>query len=357
SHDRRKAFSVTPVPTAEAPEGYLYVVLRGEEFEALDRVVRDSYLLRLSGWAVAASLVFGLLAGLLAFRLLTRRLHRLAAIMDGFHASGFTRHLPYASLSPGPGDEIDRLGVTFDQMARRIRDQLQELGRKDALRRELVAHVSHDLRTPLAGLRGYLETLKLHAHRLEPAERAEYLEIALAQSERLSRLVDELFELARLDAEETRPDPEPCNLAELVQDVLQKFRLAAEQARVGLLMAGVPPLPLVLADIALTERVLENLIENALGHTPPGGTVQLALEANGTGTRVRVCDTGPGIPGHALPHLFEPFYRAPGARRSGRHAGLGLAIARRIVELQGGRIEVRSVPGEGTCFSFTLPGH
>jgi len=162
-----------------------------------------------------------LLAGLLVFRLLTRRLHRLTAIMDDFHVSGFTRYRPYARLPPRAGDEIDRLGLTFDQMAVRISTQLLELEQKDALRRELVAHVSHDLRTPLASLRGYLESLKMREERLSPAERAEYLNIALNQSERLSRLVTELFELARLDAHETHPHLEPFAAAELVQDVLQ----------------------------------------------------------------------------------------------------------------------------------------
>jgi signal transduction histidine kinase len=355
SHDRRKAFSVTPVPSVERPEGYLYVVLRGEEFDALDDMIRDSYFLRMSGWAVAASLAFGLLAGLLVFRLLTRRLHRLAAIMDDFQVSGFTRHRPYASSPSQAGDEIDRLGLTFDQMAVRISTQLLELEQKDALRRELVAHVSHDLRTPLASLRGYLESLKMREERLSPVERAEYLNIALNQSERLSRLVTELFELARLDAHETRPHPEPFAAAELVQDVLQKFQLRARQGDVRLSMGPLPQLPLALADIALTERVLENLIENALYHTPAGGLVQLDLIQTGNAVLIRVNDSGRGIPEADLARIFEPFFQAGTRHRGESHAGLGLAIARRIVELQGGHIQVESRLGEGSRFSFSMP--
>jgi len=355
SHDRRKAFSVTPVPSAEKPEGYLYVVLRGEEFDALDGMIRDSYFLRMSGWAVATSLGFGLLAGLLVFRLLTRRLHRLTAIMDDFHASGFTRQRPCAPLPSRAGDEIDRLGLTFDQMAVRISTQLLELEQKDALRRELVAHVSHDLRTPLASLRGYLESLKMREERLSPAERAEYLNIALEQSERLSRLVTELFELARLDAHDTRPHPEPFAAAELVQDVLQKFQLQARKGSIRLVMEPPPQLPLVWADIGLTERVLENLIENALRHTPAGGLVQLGLIRKEGAVHISVSDSGCGIPEADLSRIFEPFFQADTRYRGGSHAGLGLAIARRIVELQDGCIRVESRPGEGSRLSFSLP--
>jgi signal transduction histidine kinase len=137
SHDRRKVFSVTPVPSAESPQG-------------------------LSAWAVAATLAFGLLAGLIVFRLLTRRLQRLTAAMDNFRLSDFSEPA-YFQKKPALAapDEVDRLGVTFDQMAGRIVEQIQELKQQDSLRRDLVAQVSHDLRTPLAALHGYLETLLL----------------------------------------------------------------------------------------------------------------------------------------------------------------------------------------------------
>ena len=356
SHDRRKAFSVTLVPSAENAQGYLYVVLRGEEYDSVDRVIRESYFLRLSGWAVAASLGFGLLAGLVVFHILTRRLHRLAAVMEDFHGSNFTSHAPYAGKQPAAADEVDRLGATFDRMAERIIAQFNKLQENDALRRELVAHVSHDLRTPLASLQGYLESLKLKDAQLTGEERAEYLHIALRQSERLTCLVAELFELAKLDAKETTPQCEPFAPAELVQDVVQKFNLRADQGGVRLCMAPVQELPFVSADIALTERVLENLLENALNHTPESGEVRISLE-QGTGSVViRVSDSGSGISEKDLPHIFEPFYRADTRHpRGDEHAGLGLAITKRIVELQQGEIRVESRLGAGAAFAFSLP--
>jgi len=355
SHDRRKAFSVTPVPTAQNPEGYLYVVLRGEEFDSVDRMIEESHFLRLSGWAVLGSLGIALIAGLALFFILTRRLHRLTTHIEQFQTSNFTAHTTVPARQGGKGDEVDRLADTFDQMAGRITAQLAQLKQQDSLRREMVAQVSHDLRTPLAALRGYLESLKLKEHELSAEERSDYLAIALRQSERLTRRVAELFELAKLDAQETKPVCEPFAPAELTQDVVQKFQLRAQQAQIHLEMEPDEGISFVWADIALTERVLENLIENALRHTPTGGSVMLTLEQNQESVSIRVIDSGSGIGAADLPHLFESFYRAKNQGNGEGHAGLGLAIAKRIVELQGGTISAENQRCGGSIFCFTLP--
>ena len=360
SHDRRKAFSVTPVPSAEAPEGYLYVILRGEELDSVDELLQQSFFLRLGGWAVTASLVLGLLLGLVLFRLLTRRIERLGRTMDAFRESDFTTLVQYdgASLKPArnplDGDEIDRLGRTFAAMARRITDQIQALKAKDSLRRELVAQVSHDLRTPLAALHGYLETLRMKDGRLDSAERTEYLDIALRHSQRLRRLVENLFELAKLDARDVRPVMEPVSLAELAQDVVQKYQLVARGRGIRLTLEGASELPFVQADIGLIERVLENLIDNAIAHTPAAGTIRVNTRVQGHTVGVQVSDTGSGIAPDDLPRVFDRFFQAAGNRRDGPHAGLGLAIAKRILELHDSRIQVTSRLGAGTTFSFAL---
>ncbi len=354
SHDRRKAFSVTLVPTAQQPEGYLYVVLRGEKFDSAEQMIQESHFLRLSSWAVAGSLLIGLLVGLVLFFFLTRRLRRLAATIETFQADNFSSHQPCGSGKGESGDEVDRLADSFDQMAEQIVSQLDRLKQQDSLRRELVAQVSHDLRTPLTALRGYLESLKLKGQELSSEERTDYLAIALRQSERLSRRVGELFELAKLDAQETQPNSEPFALAELTQDVVQKFQLQAQQ-QIRLEMEPVEGLPFVWADIALTERVLENLIENALRHTSATGNITLSLTLGEAWVAVTISDSGSGINAVDLPHVFETFYRADNHRNSKGHAGLGLAITKRVVELQGGEIQVESRLGEGTTFRFTLP--
>ena len=356
SHDRQKAFSVTPVPSAEAPEGYLYVVLRGEEFDQIERAAREGLFRRINGWAFGISLLFGLIAGLIVFRGLTRRLHRLSSQMQAFHESGFRHHTPYRATRRQQADEIDRLGHTFDEMAERIETQIKQLEAQDGLRRDLVARVSHDLRTPLASLQGYLESLAMKGDGISPDRRKEYIRIALRQSRRLAQRIDELFELTRLDAQETRPRCEPFSPAELLHDVSQKYHPRAEQQRVRLeLQTGDALHIFTSADIALTERVLENLLDNAFSHTPEGGHIEVRLAADGAGAIISVTNTGQGIAAADLPHLFEPFYRAGNGNDERPHAGLGLAIAKRLVELQGGAIRVESVPAKGTTFTFTLP--
>ncbi len=233
----------------------------------------------------------------------------------------------------------------------RLKDELE--AENSYLRRDLIAHVSHDLRTPLVSLRGYLELLAARGDDLPAEQRRQHLAVALRQSERLGTLIDELFELARLDFKGVTLARERFALAELAADVVQKFALAAEGQGVRLVVQAAPGLPFVDADLGLVERLLENLIGNALKHTPAGGCITLAVHAEGTQLVTEVRDSGRGIAAADLPHVFDRFYR--GSRGAGAGgAGLGLAIARRIVELHGGTIGVASTPGEGSCFRFAL---
>ena len=221
------------------------------------------------------------------------------------------------------------------------------------LRRDLIANVSHDLRTPLVALRGYLEVLLARDATLDAEQRRHYLGIALRQSEQLSRLVDDLFELARLDFKDLALERETFDLRELASDVLQKFQLQADGCSVRLLLTTDGTSARVDADLGLVERVLENLVGNALRHTPGGGEVVVHLAAVDGAVRVDVRDTGSGIAPEDLPHVFERHWRGGHARRDDG-AGLGLAIARRIVELHGGSLAVESSLGCGTCFTFVL---
>lgn len=225
------------------------------------------------------------------------------------------------------------------------------------LRGDLIANVSHDLRTPLVSLRGYLEILAVKGDRLSAATQRSHLQIALRQTEYLSTLIDELFELAKLDFSGLQLDREPFQFTEVAFDVLQKFQLAAERQQVSLRVEAVGSVPPVHADLRLIERLLDNLIGNALQHTPCGGSVSVGVRRD-DGARVIawVADTGTGIAAGDLPFVFDRFYRADKSRsRASGGAGLGLAIARRIVELHGDAISVDSEAGRGSCFSFGLP--
>ncbi|MDA1100424.1 MAG: HAMP domain-containing sensor histidine kinase [Proteobacteria bacterium] len=358
SHDRQKAFSVTEIPGKTAPEGYLYVVLRGEQYDAAETAARTSYLLRLSGWAMAASLGFGLLAGLIVFHLLTGRLRRLTARLAVF-ANQSIAEAAGSIEPPAKGDEVEALSLTFDRMAERIRQQIDMLQEQDAQRRRLVAQVSHDLRTPLASMQGYLESLQMKKDSLSEAQRDEFLRIALHQGRRLGRMLAELFELASLEARESRPQPEPFALPELIYDGIEKHRLKAESEGVSLHLSVSPNTPFAYGDIGMTERVLDNLLNNAIQHTPAAGRIAITVSSGDDWVTVAIRDSGPGIAAGDLPQLFDPFFRGDGADKSARHAGLGLAIAKRIMDLQNGAITAANAgesAGEaGAIFSFRLP--
>lgn len=355
--ERRKIFSAAPVTEDGDLHGYLYVIAAGEQYDTIASMLQGSYVLKVSLWMAAAGLVFALLAGLVIFALLTRRLRWLTDAVERFRDNGFRQPADMAPPRSGNGDEIDRLAVSFEDMARQITAQMEHLEDTDRLRRELVANVSHDLRTPLASLQGYLETLLMKKDGLSAREQREYVEIAARHSRRLGQLVSELFELARLDSTDATPEREPFSLAELIQDVLQKYELRARDAGVRLDVRLDAQVPFVYANIGLIERVLENLLDNALRHTPAGGSVNLVLAPGEDTVTVRLSDSGCGIAEQDLPRIFDRFYRAREAdpRHHNDGAGLGLAIARRILELHGGRIEAASGQRAGTTFTFELP--
>lgn len=354
---RQKVFSAAAIPGAAAdqPAGYLYVILEGEAFDSATDMVKGSYILRFATTGLGAGLLLALAAGLTAFGLLTRRLRRLSQIMTSYGEGGLHGSSRYP-LAEQPRDEIDQLGVTFNQMANRIDQQLEALAQTDAKRREMVANVSHDLRTPLTSLHGYLETLLLKDEKLTPDERRQYLEIATAQSARLNQLIGELFELAKLDSSETLLNVEPFSLAELAQDVVHKFRLEADKRDIHIHTTCGKNLPFAYGDIGLIQRALDNLIDNALRYTPRGGRITLSLTDQADKIVVRVADTGQGIPADEIGHIFDRFYRLEKDRTaSGKNAGLGLAIVKRIIDLHGSDIQAASEPNHGTTFSFTLP--
>jgi signal transduction histidine kinase len=252
-------------------------------------------------------------------------------------------------------DEIAALGRSFNDMATTIEADMEKLTEAERMRKELVANVSHDLRSPLASIQGYLETILLKDQQLTPEERRRFLDISLKNTASLQRLVEELFELVKLDTRQVQLKHERFQLAELAQDAVLKLRPGADAAGVSLTVEGPRDLPLVSGDIGMVERVLTNLIENAVRYTPAGGSVQVALSPRAGAVEVSVVDTGSGIGPEDLPHIFDRFYRVDRSRdRSRGGAGLGLAIAREIVELHGSSLSVMSRVNGGTRFKFTL---
>jgi signal transduction histidine kinase len=360
-----KVFSAAPLRMGGQDAGYVYVVLQGEDHDALVAHAAADNVLRTTLWSMGLVALLGLLAGLAAFRLITRPLRELTAAVKRFETEGIASlesesdkpTLERLSHGSHGSDEIAQLGQAFTQMTRRIAEQWRELTLQDQQRRELFANISHDLRTPLTSLHGYLETLLLKAGTLSDEERRRYLEIALGQSRKVGRLAQEVFELARLEYGVVKPEKENFALADLVQDVFQKFELAAEARHQRLKPDIAPGLPVVSADLGMIERVLTNLLDNAIRHTPEGGEIVVQLRAENAGVTVQVSDTGPGIPGELQKALFmRPVFMSGSRTDSASSGGLGLVIVKRILQLHGSDIRLVQQPDKGAVFRFQLGG-
>lgn len=356
--DRKKTFTVSTIPEEGQIQGYLYIILGGEEYDSVAGRLERSFILRLSTWIAIGGLLFVFLTGLFLFNLLTRRLRKLSAAVDTFKQSDFTKSIEFSGRFPKPeGDEIDRLGDVVSQMSDRLIDQMQTIKRVDSLRREMVSNISHDLRTPLSSLHGHLETLIMKGEEMSREDQERYLGIALKQSERLGRLISDLYELAKLDSPDIELKKEPFHLGELVQDILQKYNLEAEKKKVDIRAEFPKELPLVRADIGLIERAIQNLIDNSLSYSKPDGKITLTLTPKESKLSVKVMDDGVGINQEDIPYIFNRFYQGKRKKRDEEDdsTGLGLAITKRILELHGSPIEVQSEADKMTTFTFYLP--
>ncbi len=253
-------------------------------------------------------------------------------------------------------DELAMLAGDFNRMARELREAAAREREMDKARRDLVAAVSHDLRTPIASARALIEAVADGVTGDAEME-ARYLASARGEIEKLGRLVDDLFELSRIDAGMLRLELEEASLRDLISDTLSSFKPRAEDKGVSIIgevSDGVDP---VLASPPRLQRVLDNLLGNALRHTPPGGEIHLRVEPGDGVARVEVSDTGEGIAREDLPYVFDRSFRGERSRASGGDdsgAGLGLAIARGLIEAHGGEIGVESHSGHGSRFRFTL---
>ena len=358
NEDSQNSFTVAPIDYLNQRQGYIYAILGSEKISNITDVLQRSLIMKWSTSAVLTALAFAFIAGLLMFFFLMRKLRVLSHAMQEFKS----RNLQEASMADTPEarsmDEIDTMATTFQEMAGRIHQQMNHLQEMESLRRELVANVSHDLRTPLASLSGFLETLQLKSDDLSDAEKQTYLKIAWDNAQRLNSLVEELFELAKLDANEIKPQREAFSLAELAFDLSHQFHLRARERNISFEVEADASVPQVSADVGMIERVLENLIDNSFKHTPAEGQIKLRLSAQQGRVDVSVSDTGCGIAREELPQVLKRFYRKSGQREDGNAEsglGLGLAIASRIVELHGSQLIVASELKQGTEFSFSLP--
>jgi signal transduction histidine kinase len=252
-------------------------------------------------------------------------------------------------------DELASLAHTFNHMAARLNDAAKKQQEIENLRRDLIAWAGHDLQTPLSSVRAIVEALADGVVE-DPETTQRYLRTAQRDIQFLSLLIDDMFQMAQLDAGGLPLDREPASLSDLISDTLESFSELASRQDILLEGSVVPGIDPVLMDVKRIGRVLNNLLSNALRHTPGGGKVTVHAFPVTQGVRVEVTDTGEGVSTADQPHIFERFYRGEKSRsRQTGGAGLGLAIARGIVEAHQGQIGVEDVSGGGARFFFVLP--
>ncbi len=351
--DEQKVFSAAPILEGDETTGYLYIILASEEQAAVTSSLFGSYILKLGSRMFFITLFGAMIIGLLAIWFLTKNLRKIIETVRSFKEGNLEARVPDSQKG-----EMHLLADTFNDMADTIVANIEELKSVENLRRELIANVSHDLRTPLAIMQGYVETLLMKDETLASEDRKQYLSILLKSSEKLSGLITQLFEYSKLEAKQIQPKKEPFFITELAQDVFQKYQILAKEKNINMKLDMSPKLPMVFADLGLVERVIQNLMDNALKFTPENGEVTISLQEAGQSVEVKIADNGPGIPEAEQSYIFERYRQSKFADKEKAHgAGLGLAIAKKILELHESSIRVQSKLNEGTSFFFQLPAY
>jgi signal transduction histidine kinase len=351
--NKKKVFSVTEIELGPDKKGYLYIILGSELYDTAMSGVGGSYILSTTAIIYGVTLLFAGILGSILFFHLTKRLRRMTYIVNEFEKGNYTKRIIVRS-----DDEVGQLTTAFNHMADTIETNMAELKNNDIVRRELIANVSHDLRSPLTSIQGYIETILMRDEKIDPKQRTEFLETVLRNVTNLNSLVTELFELSKLDTKQGHPNPEPFSIAELVQDIVLTFQPQAEQKSINLITKIPESLPLVVGDISMLDRVFSNLIDNAIRYIQNGCKITIVLKSVDDSVEIIVGDDGRGIPENDLPHIFDRFYRVEKSRsKDSGGSGLGLAIVKKIIEAHHSKIYISSNTKEGTKFSFQLKKH
>ena len=355
---QQKIFSVAPVFNNDKLQGYLYVIIGGEAYDTSLNTIKNNDKLWLAALWLGAALAFLLIAMLILLRFFTNPIQRLARDVSNIEAANYSlTDTKLSNYSTQKSNEVHSLGRNIQAMVTRIDEQFKALEQSDKQRKELLTHLSHDLRTPLASLQGFLEVLNQSGSQLSAQEQREYLHVSLNNCAQLKQLIEQIFELAHLENGEISIHKETFNLGELIYDCIAKFSLTAEKKGLNLTVEpAICDFPVV-ADIAKLERVLSNLIDNAIRHTPKGGSIAVNVKRiDEKQLFVQVSDTGVGIKHDELNAIFNPHYQASNSNNEGRQqGGLGLAICKGLLKLMDSEINVQSELGKGTMFSFNLP--
>lgn len=356
-YDEQKIFSASPIYNGENLQGYLYIIIGGEVYDSIWENVQSDKHLSQSIVFLFAIITFFFLVLLVLLRFLTDPLKLLTSNIRAFKEADFDKSkVQLAHWPNAKHNEIHELGAVFNKMAEQINFQFMQLQQNDKTRREMLTDLSHDLRTPLASLQGYLETIKLKGNTLSDEQHSRFINIAFKNANQLKKLVDQIFELAHLEGGQVTINLELFPIDELLHDIVAKFQHRITEKEITLRIVPEQCDFMVCTDIEKLERVLSNLIDNAIRHTGIGGEITLQVNEKGNNqVNLAVIDNGTGIHEKELLYIFDARYRASNAILDNKeHGGLGLAITQKLLVLLESEIQVKSKIGEGTTFNFNL---
>ncbi len=357
----QKEFSAAPLLEEDQLIGYVYVVLASEEYDVAAQDLIGDYIMRLGGKTMLITLLTTLLLGLVIFWFITRYLKQIIEVVKRFRDGNLQERIPVKSSG-----ELKILALTFNDMAEKILNNIEQIKATENLRRELVANVSHDLRTPISIIHGYVETMLMKEDSISNEDRVLYLNTILESTERLKKLVADLFELSKLEAKEVQPQKEPFFITELIQDISHKHKLMAKERNITIVPVIDNNTPMVHADVSLIERVLQNLIDNAIKFSDSGGIITIETHKFDNDVEVKITDTGKGIAEEDIPYVFDRYFnfsksivgsQDKASEVSKTSSGLGLAIVKKILEIHNATINLSSRLNKGSSFSFRLPMH
>lgn len=349
---KRTIFSATPVKVNTKLLGFVYMVLASEQYETIAGSLLNSYGIQLGATAFALTLVFAFLLGMLLIWALTNNLRIILTSVRAFEKGNTHERIPEQKVK----GEMAGLARTFNTMAETIERNIISLTKVDQLRRELIANVSHDLRSPLTVMQGYIETMQLKQETLSEADRRQYLTIISETGKRLNKLVTDLFDLSKLESGQVELHKESFSLTEMMSNAASEYQLLAAKKFISMNSDFGADLPFAFADAAMIQRVIQNLIDNAIKYTPENGEIKLQVSRHTEKQLiVKVINSGKGIEETDRLHIFDRYYKIDKQEKGVQGSGLGLAIAKRIMEVHQASIHVTSKPGAVTAFSFILP--
>jgi len=344
-----KVFSAAPVIVDGKTIAYYYIILASQERASALSLLSDNYALSLGLKLIGISLLLSFLFGGLFIWYTTGQLNPIYSAMDDFSKGNFETRIA------NEGGDFGKLSTTYNHMANEIEASIEKIKSIDDFRRELIANISHDIRTPLTVINGYAETLLTKTESLSQDQREEYFGYINESTKRATGLLNQMIDLSKLENSQLEVIKEPFPIDELVGDLAARYKLILDKKDIKLTYERPKQSIIAFGDISLIERVIQNLIDNAIKYSPSGSNINIDIVNHESGQIVfTIVDEGRGIEEKQIAKIFDRYQRVNPDKNDNKSMGLGLAIVRKALELHNSTLEVSSQLNVGTTFKFGL---